>query len=69
VLPYFLRAEDNERGPGDLHGAGGPLTVSDGRCRHALIDAFLRAAQQAGHTLNDDFTGPEQDGVGYYQLT
>jgi choline dehydrogenase len=37
VLPYFLRAEDNERGPGDLHGAGGPLTVSDGRSRHALM--------------------------------
>jgi choline dehydrogenase len=41
VLPYFLRAEDNERGASDLHGAGGPLTVSDGRSRHALMDAFL----------------------------
>ena len=39
VLPYFLRAEDNERGASDLHGAGGPLTVSDGRSRHALMDA------------------------------
>jgi choline dehydrogenase-like flavoprotein len=69
VLPYFLRAEDNERGASDLHGAGGPLTVSDGRSRHALMDAFLEAAQQAGHKPNDDFNGPEQDGVGYYQLT
>jgi choline dehydrogenase-like flavoprotein len=69
VLPYFLRAEDNERGPSDLHGAGGPLTVSDGRSRHALMDAYLEAAVQAGHKANDDFNGPEQDGVGYYQLT
>ncbi len=69
VLPYFLRAEDNERGASDLHGAGGPLTVSDGRSRHALMDAYLEAAQQAGHKANDDFNGPEQDGVGYYQLT
>ena len=69
VLPYFLRAEDNERGASDLHAAGGPLTVSDGRSRHPLMDAFLEAAQQAGHKLNDDFNGPEQDGVGYYQLT
>src|SRR6266571_2777349 len=69
VLPYFLRAEDNERGASDLHGAGGPLTVSDGRSRHALMDAFLDAALQAGHKANDDFNGPEQDGVGYYQLT
>jgi choline dehydrogenase-like flavoprotein len=69
VLPYFLRAEDNERGASDLHGTGGPLTVSDGRSRHALMDAYLEAAQQAGHKANDDFNGPEQDGVGYYQLT
>jgi choline dehydrogenase len=69
VLPYFLRAEDNERGAGELHAAGGPLTVSDGRSRHALMDAFLEAAEQAGHPRNHDFNGPEQDGVGYYQLT
>ncbi len=69
VLPYFLRAEDNERGPSDLHGSGGPLTVSDGRSRHVLMDAYLDAAQQAGHKANDDFNGPEQDGMGYYQLT
>jgi choline dehydrogenase len=69
VLPYFLKAEDNERGASELHAVGGPLTVSDGRSRHQLMDAFLEAAEQAGHPRNDDFNGPEQDGVGYYQLT
>jgi choline dehydrogenase len=69
VLPYFLKAEDNQRGPSQLHGVGGPLTVSDGRSRHVLMDAFLDAAEQAGHSRTDDFNGPEQDGVGYYQLT
>ena len=69
VLPYFLRAEDNERGASDLHGSGGPLTVSDGRSKHALMDAYLVAAEQSGLKPNDDFNGPEQDGVGYYQLT
>jgi choline dehydrogenase len=69
VLPYFLKAEDNERGASELHAVGGPLTVSDGRSRHELMDAFLEAAGQAGHPRNDDFNGPEQDGVGYYQLT
>ena len=69
VLPYFLKAEDNERGASGLHAVGGPLTVSDGRSRHQLMDAFLAAAEQAGHRRNDDFNGPEQDGVGYYQLT
>jgi choline dehydrogenase len=69
VLPYFLRAEDNERGANQLHAVGGPLTVSDGRSRHVLMDAFLEAAEQAGHPRTVDFNGPEQDGVGYYQLT
>ncbi|MGP8297700.1 GMC family oxidoreductase [Streptomyces inhibens] len=69
VLPYFLRSEDNERGPSALHGAGGPLTVSDGRSRHPLMDAYVEAARQAGHPYNEDFNGPRQDGVGHYQLT
>jgi choline dehydrogenase len=69
VLPYFLRAEDNERGRSELHGAGGPLTVSDGRSRHPLCSTWLEAAQQAGMRFNSDFNGRDQDGVGYYQLT
>jgi choline dehydrogenase-like flavoprotein len=69
VLPYFLRSEDNERGRDDYHSVGGPLTVSDGRSRHPLSDAFVAAGQQAGHPLNDDFNGAGQDGVGRYQLT
>jgi choline dehydrogenase-like flavoprotein len=69
VLPYFLRAEDNERGASPLHGAGGPLTVSDGRSRHPLATAWLEAAEDAGLEPNDDFNGPRQDGVGRYQLT
>ena len=28
LLPYFKRAEDNERGASEFHGAGGPLPVS-----------------------------------------
>jgi choline dehydrogenase-like flavoprotein len=69
VLPYFLRAENNERGASELHAVGGPLTVSNGRSRHVLMEAVLRAAEQAGHRRTEDFNGPEQDGVGYYQLT
>ena len=69
LLPYFKRAEDNERGASELHGAGGPLSVSDGRSRNPIIDAFLEAAAAAGHRSNDDFNGPEQDGFGRYQLT
>ncbi|MXM66214.1 FAD-dependent oxidoreductase [Streptomyces sp. HUCO-GS316] len=69
VLPYFLRSEDHHAGASAWHGTGGPLPVNPGRSRSPLVDAFLAAAQQAGHPFNPDFNGPEQDGVGYYELT
>jgi choline dehydrogenase len=69
VLPYFRRAENQERGSDDYHGAGGPLDISDLRARHELHDAFIAAAQEAGFRANPDFNGAEQEGVGLYQLT
>jgi choline dehydrogenase len=69
VLPYFRRAEHQERGSDDLHGTGGPLAVSDMKAAHELHDAFLQACQEAGHKFNPDFNGAEQEGCGTYQLT
>jgi choline dehydrogenase len=69
VLPYFLRAEDNERGASELHGAGGPLHVAENRSRYATCAAFIEAGIEAGLPRNDDFNGPSQEGVGWYQVT
>jgi choline dehydrogenase len=69
VLPYFRRAEDQERGADDLHGAGGPLAVSDVCEPHPLCEAFIEASQQSGFPRNDDFNGASQEGAGYFQLT
>jgi choline dehydrogenase len=69
VLPYFIKAEDNERGASELHGAGGPLRVSENRSRYRTCEAFIEAGVEAGLARNDDFNGPEQDGVGWYQVT
>ncbi len=69
LLPYFKRAEDNERGPSAHHGVGGPLSVSEGRSNNPMSSAFVEAAVQAGFPANDDFNGPQQDGFGLYQLT
>ncbi|HEY4806055.1 MAG TPA: GMC family oxidoreductase N-terminal domain-containing protein [Paraburkholderia sp.] len=69
VLPYFLRAEDNERGASAWHGAGGPLAVADLRERNPVAARFVAAACEAGFRLNDDFNGEEQEGVGFYQVT
>ncbi|MGR3715376.1 MAG: GMC family oxidoreductase [Thermohalobaculum sp.] len=68
VLPWFKRAEDQERGADAFHGTGGPLAVSDLRMRHPICDAYLQAAEQIGIPLNADFNGAEQEGAGYYQL-
>ena len=69
VLPYFKKAEHNERGNNDFHGINGPLNVTEGGQNHALYDTFLSAGSQAGHPLNDDFNGDEQEGVGRFQFT
>ncbi|HYH90924.1 MAG TPA: GMC family oxidoreductase N-terminal domain-containing protein, partial [Solirubrobacteraceae bacterium] len=69
VLPYFKRAEDNERGASEYHGAGGPLSVSDSHSMHPLADAFVAAAAATGLDTRDDFNTGEQDGVGRYQMT
>jgi choline dehydrogenase-like flavoprotein len=69
VLPVFIRQEDNERGASEFHGAGGPLRVSDARSVDPLLTTWVAAARDAGHPANADFNGPEQEGVGIYQLT
>jgi choline dehydrogenase len=69
VLPYFRRAENQERGADDLHGVGGPLAVSNVCEPHPLCEAFLDAAEQTGIPRTDDFNGPTQEGAGYFQLT
>ena len=69
VLPYFRRAEDQQRGEDRLHGTGGPLAVSDQRETHPLCDAFINAGVEQGLPLNHDFNGDQQEGVGYFQTT
>jgi choline dehydrogenase len=69
LFPYFLKAEDNERGASEWHAVGGPLPVSDQRSGNAITPAFVEAGVEAGLARNEDFNGAEQDGVGMYQLT
>ncbi len=69
VLPYFKRAENNERGADAFHGTGGPLNVMDLRSPNSFNAHFLEAAKQAGHAPNPDFNGARFEGVGQYQVT
>ena len=60
MLPYFIKAEANERGDSRFHGRRGPLTVSDSRSMHPLVDRFVEAGIEAGYRRNDDFNGASQ---------
>lgn len=69
VLPYFKRAEGNERGADAFHGGSGPLNVTEAHHDNPLFDAFVAAGAEAGHPVNPDFNGAEQEGFGRYQFT
>jgi len=69
VLPYFRRAEDNNRFAAPYHGVGGLLGVSDSQSDNPLQQIWLQAAREADFPLNEDFNGETQEGVGLYQTT
>ncbi|RLP24849.1 GMC family oxidoreductase N-terminal domain-containing protein [Mesorhizobium sp. YM1C-6-2] len=69
VLPYFKRAENNERYANDYHCYGGPLGVSNPVSPLPICEAYFRAGQEMGIPFNPDFNGVSQEGLGYYQLT
>jgi choline dehydrogenase-like flavoprotein len=69
VLPYFKKAEHNERGADEMHAQGGPLNVADLRSPNAIARTFLDAARQAGYSATADFNGGDTEGVGSYQVT
>jgi choline dehydrogenase len=69
VLPYFKKAEDQQRGADEFHGTGGPLPVSDSRHPDPLSQAFIEAAAESGIPKNPDFNGAAQEGAGWFQTT
>jgi choline dehydrogenase len=68
VLPYFKRAESNNRFCNEWHAVGGPVGVSDPDYIHPLSRVWLLASQQAGLPLNPDFNSGTTVGCGVYQL-
>ncbi len=70
VLPAFLKSEHNPRfGNSPYHRTGGELHISDVPYIDPTERQWLAAAQAAGLPFNDDFNGPRQEGVGFFQLT
>lgn len=68
VLPYFRRMEDNERGADTWRGSGGPISVSEGRARYPITDAWIAAAERTGIERRD-LNGEKAEGVDYVQVS
>ena len=67
LRPYFLKAENDERGASEHHGVGGPVNIQNQRSpRHVNAD-FIKAAEACGIPRSADYNSPEQDGVGMFQ--
>ena len=69
ILPYFIRSEDWQGIANPLRGQGGPLTVSETRLSRPVVDAWIKAAINAGYKENVDYNADDQEGVGLFQLT
>jgi choline dehydrogenase len=69
VLPYFRRAENQERGADSLHGVGGPLNVSDSSDRLVVSRAVIQACKAIGIPENADINGAAQEGITWPQST
>ena len=51
-----------------LHGTHGEWRVEKQRLRWDILDAFAKAAQQAGIPATEDFNGGSNEGVGYFEV-
>ena len=69
VLPFFRRAEANERLNDRYHSSVGAVSVVEQVQHNALSKAFIRAAQELGVSYNADFNGACQEGAGWYDVT
>lgn len=68
VLPFYKKSEDQERGASDMHGVGGPQTVSDVTEQNPISREIIRAFDQAGVSEIDDINVPEPEGATWFQL-
>jgi choline dehydrogenase len=67
-LPHFKKHEDYYKGADPLHGVGGEWRVERQRLRWDVLDAFAKAAQDAGIPHSEDFNRGNNEGVGYFQV-
>ncbi len=69
VLPYFKKIETWSGGENEFRGGGGILPINQSQNNNPLFKAFLASAEEAGHKINKDMNGEDQEGFGMYDVT
>ena len=70
VLPYFKRLETwHGEGDADWRGKNGPLHISRGPRDNPLVQAFVKAGEEAGYHTTQDYNGEKQEGFGPFEAT
>ena len=70
ILPFFRRMESySGKGDDRFRGRDGPLKVSDIHESGKLYDSLFEAARSIGIKRNDDYNGPDQEGIAMTQAS
>ncbi|MEK9535849.1 MAG: GMC family oxidoreductase N-terminal domain-containing protein [Aquiluna sp.] len=68
VLPIYKAIENYHGKPSELRGTGGPLEVTTDYPKNPILSSVLKAGQQWGMQLNEDYNGEELEGISQEQL-
>lgn len=68
VEPYFKKLESFVHNT-TQRGNNGPMNIDVVNQRFPISSAFIKAAEEEGHPVNDDYNSGSQTGFGYYQTT
>ncbi len=68
VLPYFKKHEDSFLGASDMHAVGGEWRIEPPRARWDILDAWRKAAAQAGIPPVNDFNCGDNEGSCYFHV-
>ncbi|MEP0071807.1 MAG: GMC family oxidoreductase N-terminal domain-containing protein [Marinomonas sp.] len=68
VLPYFKKLEQHPAGDTEYHSSKGMMGIFPMKDdAHPICQNYLKAAEELGYPLNDDFNGEHFEGAGVYE--
>jgi choline dehydrogenase len=68
ILPYFKKAEANERGDGPWHSGSGAVPIRRSSASLPIYNEFLEACARNGFPVLEDLNQNTVDGFGYYDV-